>query len=417
MTAATRPVKWIEFTDPQADVFESDHRFRVLVAGRRFGKTYLAAAELAAAAGEKRNAVCWYVAPTYRMAKEIAWRAVKQVVPRSQLAKAPNETELSLELRNGSRIALKGADNPDSLRGLGLNFVVCDEFAMIDPTLWQEVLRPALADRQGRALFVGTPMGYNYAYDLYLKGVVDDKEWKSWSFTTLKGGNVPPDEIEAARSSMDSRVFRQEFEASFETLAGRVYDNFDRLLNVSKDIKDVGGEILVGQDFNINPMATVVAIKVGDECHVLEALELHTSNTEEVAAEIVRRYKGRPIIVCPDPSANQRRTSAVAGTTDITILQSHGLIVDVHPSAIPIPDRINAVQTMLKDANGKRRLHVHPNAKALIRGLDGMTYKDGTSLPDKSLGLDHITDALGYLIWQRFNLLHTRAATFSTLRM
>lgn len=407
MTAAA--VRHIELTDPQADVFESDARFRVLVAGRRFGKTHLSAVELAVAAGEKPRAVCWYVAPTYRMAKEIAWDAIKRIIPRSQWAKKPNETELSVELINGSRISLKGADNPDSLRGLGLDFVVCDEFAMLSAPLWEEVIRPALADRQGRALFVGTPMGYNFAYDLYLRGVRNDPDWRSWSYTTLQGGNVPPQEVEAARTSMDARRFRQEFEASFETLQGRVYDNFARATvpdgNVDPNIRDVGGDLLVGQDFNVNPMATVLAVKAGDECHVIDALEIPTSNTEEVAAEVRRRYPGRRVIVCPDPSGRSRKTSAVAGVTDFTILERHGFTVDAPMAAPPVVDRINAVQAMLKDATGRRRLKVHPKAAALIRALDGLTYKDGTSIPDKSLGLDHLTDALGYLVWQRFNLL------------
>ena len=407
MTATA--VRWVELTNPQADVFESDARFRVLVAGRRFGKTYLAAAELSAAAGEQRDSICWYVAPTYRMAKDIAWRAIKQMVPRSQLAKAPNETELSLELKNGSRIALKGADNPDSLRGMGLNFVVCDEFAQLDPDLWDMVLRPSLAVARGRALFVGTPQGYNHAYDLYLKGAGHESEWRSWQFTTLAGENVPSDELESARSSMDPRAFRQEFEASFETLAGRVYDNFLHAAypdgNIDASIVDTGAEILVGMDFNIQPMACVIAVRAGDECHIIDALEIQTSNTEEVAGEIQRRYPDRRIVVCPDPSAKQRRTSAAAGVTDITILQRHGFTVDASHAAILIPDRVNAVQAMLKDATGRRRLKIHPRAKALIKALDGLTYKTDTSIPDKTLGLDHVVDALGYLIWQRFNLL------------
>jgi hypothetical protein len=411
---AERPVKYLDLTDPQADVFESEARFRVLVAGRRFGKTFLSAAELATAAGEKPRSVCWYIAPTYRMAKEIAWDAVKKTIPQSQLAKRPNETELSVDLINGSRIALKGADNPDSLRGLGLNFVVCDEFAMLEPELWTEVIRPALADRRGRALFVGTPMGYNWAYDAYLKGLQPNSEgWKSWSFTTLQGWNVDADEVAAARSSMDPRVFRQEFEASFETLQGRVYDNFDRRPfpdgNVDASVKDTGGELLVGQDFNVNPMSSVIGVKVLDELHIIDSLQIQTSNTEEMAQEIKRRYPGRRIVMCPDPSANQRRTSAAAGVTDITILQKHGFWVDVSPHAILIPDRVNAVQAMLKDATGRRRLKIHPDAMPLIRALDGQTYKKDTSIPDKSLGLDHPVDALGYLVWQRFNLLVNRA--------
>ncbi len=411
MTAPKQKVRYLELTDPQADVFESDARFRVLVAGRRFGKTYLSAVELAIAAGEKPRSVCWYVAPTYRMAKEIAWDAVKAIIPRTQLARKPNETELSIELINGSRISLKGADNADSLRGLGLNFVVCDEFAMIDPKLWEMVLEPALSDRLGRALFVGTPMGYNHAYDLYLKGLRREHDWQSWSFTTIQGGNVPATEIEAKRASMDPRIFRQEFEASFETLQGRVYANFSRLEspagNVDASIVDTGGEILIGQDFNVNPMATIIAVKAGDECHVLDALEIPTSNTEEVAAEIRRRYPNRRVIVCPDPSGRARKTSAVAGVTDFTIMERQGFKIDAPASAPLVPDRVNAVQAVLMDATGRRRLKVHPRAVALVKALDGQTYKDGTSIPDKSLGLDHLTDALGYLVWQRFNLLVT----------
>jgi hypothetical protein len=369
----------------------------------------------------QKNAVCWYVAPTYRMAKEIAWDALKATIPKAHLARSPNETELSVRLINGSKIALKGADNPDSLRGLGLNFVVLDEFAMLDPKMWEMVLEPALSDRRGKALFVGTPMGYNWAYDTYLNGVGETKAgWKSWQYTTLQGGNVAAEEIDAKRSSMDPRAFRQEFEASFETLHGRVYDNFDRRPfpegNTDASLKDLGAEILVGMDFNVNPMSAVVGVRAGDELHVLESIEVQTSNTEEMAAELKRKYPNRRFIVCPDPSANQRRTSAAAGVTDITILQKAGFLVDASPSAIGIQDRINSVQTMLSDATGRRRLKVHPNCKPLIKALDGLTYKEGTSIPDKDSGLDHIVDALGYLVWQRFNLL-TQKAVWTTVRI
>jgi hypothetical protein len=298
-----------------------------------------------------------------------------------------------------------------------LNFVVLDEFAMLDPKMWEMVLEPALSDRRGRALFVGTPMGYNWAYDTYLKGVSDSDSWKSWQYTTLQGGNVLPEEVEAKRSSMDPRAFRQEFEASFETLFGRVYSNFDRNLNVDREIRDNGGEILVGMDFNVNPMSAVIGVRAADELHILKSLEVQTSNTDEMASELRRLYPGRPIVVCPDPSANQRRTSAAAGVTDISILQRFGFQVDASRSAIPVVDRVNATQAMLCDAAGRRRVKVHPDCKSLIKALDGQTYKEGTSIPDKDSGLDHITDAFGYLVWQRFNLLANRAATVSSFHL
>ena len=132
----------------QAQVFDSDRRFRVLVAGRRFGKTYLAVTELLRAAWGKGR-IAWYVAPTYRQAKRIAWKPLKQV-SRPFWAGKPNESDLTIELTTGGTISLRGADNYDSLRGEGLDFVVLDEYASMHPEAWVEVLRPALADRYGK---------------------------------------------------------------------------------------------------------------------------------------------------------------------------------------------------------------------------------------------------------------------------
>ena len=309
-----------------------------------------------------------------------------------------------MELANGAEIALKGADDPDRLRGPGLDFAALDEFAWINPYAW-DVLRPALADRQGKALFTTTPAGFNWAYDTFLKGQEGEDGWRSWQFTTAEAGIVPLEEVEAAKRELDPRIFRQEYEASFETLQGRVYSNFDRELNVSEDAVDTGGDILIGQDFNINPMASVVAVRVGDECHVIDALEVPSSNTEEIAQEYKERYKGRRVIVCPDPSGKQRRSSAPVGQTDFTILKRAGFEVRAPAAAPLVVDRVNNVQALLCNAEGRRRLKVHPRAHALIRSLEGLTYKEGTSQPDKGLGLDHLADALGYLLWQEFNTL------------
>jgi len=138
----------------QGDVFRCNERFRILVAGRRFGKTYLALVELIRAAwGPGR--IAWYVCPTYRQAKRVAWKKLKWMT-KSYWAKPPNETDLTIELTSGGSISLRGADNYELLRGDGLDFIVLDEFASMAPQAWTEVLRPALADKQGHALFIGT---------------------------------------------------------------------------------------------------------------------------------------------------------------------------------------------------------------------------------------------------------------------
>jgi len=141
---------------PQTDIANDQRRFRVAICGRRFGKTHLAVRELAYHARLPNQEVI-YVAPTYKMAKNIVWKKLKNRLQDLNWVKKHNETELKLELKNGSTIALKGADNYDSLRGTGNHFIVLDEFADIDPEAWYETLRPTLSDTGGRALFIGTP--------------------------------------------------------------------------------------------------------------------------------------------------------------------------------------------------------------------------------------------------------------------
>src|SRR6266853_6968658 len=155
----------IRLKPPQWKVFRCPERFRVLVAGRRFGKTFLALVELCQAAWAPGRKV-WYVAPTYKQAKRIAWKTLKQMT-KGYSASKPNETDLTIELACGGTISLRGADNYDSLRGDGLDFIVLDEYASMAPEAWTEVVRPMLSDRQGKALFIGTPHGRNHFFDLH----------------------------------------------------------------------------------------------------------------------------------------------------------------------------------------------------------------------------------------------------------
>ena len=216
----------IKLKPPQWTVFTSDARFRILVAGRRFGKTFLALVELCQAAWSPGRLV-WYVGPSYKQAKRIAWQPLKDMT-RPYWKSKPNETDLRIELRGGGTVCLRGADNYDSLRGNGLDFLVLDEYASIAREAWPQVLRPALADRRGRALFIGTPRGYNHFHDLHEKAQ-SQPDWEVFQFTTEEGGNVSRDEIEQATRELDERTYRQEFQASFENLtAGMVYYAFDR---------------------------------------------------------------------------------------------------------------------------------------------------------------------------------------------
>ena len=295
----------MQLTLPQSEIFVSTSRFVSVVAGRRFGKTFLSTGKLLEQAIKSPNRNVWYVAPTYGAAKEIAWDMLIASIPPEYIAKT-NETSLTLRLINGSVIALKGAEKPNNLRGRALDFVVLDEFADMRPEAWYEVLRPSLSDRQGGALFIGTPKGRNHFYDLWAKAKDGAKDWQSFQYTTLQGGNVPPEEVEAARADLDERTFQQEYEAAFVTYQGLIYYGFNREVSVL-DMKDDSGTLHIGMDFNLDPMSAVICLRKGGKLYAIDEIVMYGSNTDEMVAEIKDRYGNRNIIIYPDPASRQRK--------------------------------------------------------------------------------------------------------------
>jgi hypothetical protein len=383
----------------QAEVAFSDSRFKVVIAGRRWGKTYLAIRELARTC-RLPNKRAFYVAPTYRQAKQIVWDQLKYRLQDLNWVEKTNESDLTITLRNGSRISLRGADNPDSLRGVGLDAVVLDEFAMIDERAWTEVLRPTLSDRQGSAMFISTPMGQaNWAFDLYNKGVNQEQGWASFQYTTLSGGNVSAEEIEAARRDLDLRTFRQEYEATWEQYANRIFYAFDRKRNIRAFEGSTPSIIYVGIDFNIDPMSAVVFHREGNsnDIHAIDTIEIYSSNTHELVQELQSRYPKSRIWCYPDPASRQRKTSA-GGATDLTILQNAGFVVKAPMAHTPIRDGINAVNSKLCNSLGQASLFIDPKCRRLIECLEKLTYKEGTTQVDKDSGFDHMADALRYAI-------------------
>jgi hypothetical protein len=392
-----------------AKVFACDKRLIVLITGRRWGKTTLALWMLIVNGFSTAGRIGYYIAPTYSQAKRIAWQRLKELVP-PNARKRTSEQELLIELPNGSIIQLHGADRPNRLRGVGLDFAVLDEFADMRVETWKAVIQPALSDRKGRALFCGTPKGRNHFYDLYCASK-SREACGTFRFATGESGYVLPDELAALSADMDPQLFGQEFGASFEDSQARVYHGFDRDKNVMELGFSPHAPLLIGMDFNVNPMTAVVAQRAGEQCHVIDEIVLSNSNTQEMMQEINRRYGGCEGIVHPDPSAESRKTSAPAGQTDLTIIERAAWSVYRNPP-YKVVDRINSVNAMLLNAQGSRRLLISPNCKQLITALDGLTYKEGSKIPDNRSGLDHITDALGYLIMGVFPII-THGVTIS----
>jgi len=212
----------VELHPAQMEIFKSTARFKVVAAGRRFGKSRLAAWVLLMEGLKSKDKDVFYVAPTFQQAKDIMWGTLKELG--EGLIKSTHENTATITLINDRKIYLKGSDRPDTLRGVGLRYVVLDEYASMKPSVWELILRPTLADVKGSALFIGTPDGKNHFYDLWLQaGKEDYPEWEQFSYNSTDNPLLDPEEIEAARQSMSSQAFRQEFEASFESFNGGIF--------------------------------------------------------------------------------------------------------------------------------------------------------------------------------------------------
>lgn len=382
--------------EKQHDIFHNESRFKVAGCGRRFGKSYLATYIILTKALTKKG-IYFFVAPTFAQARQILWEILKGKV-RDKLALKINESRLEVTLINGSRILLKGADRPDTMRGVSLSGVVLDEFAtMREPeTVWQQVLRPALSDQLGWAVFISSPMGRNYFYDLY-NNAKSLEDWKSWQFTTIDGGYVPESEIQSAMHDLDERTFRQEYLASFESFDGLVCPNFDRALNESIEVINENDTLIMGIDFNVNKMPCIVHVKRGQELHALDEF-FGSFNTDELMQSIEIRYPKHKKIFHTDASGTANKSSA-GGQTDIKIIESYGYTVMNLRKNPNIIDRVNAHNSMICSTDKTRRYFVHKRCKRLIETHEKHVFDDNGLPNKKHEWLDDVFDGSSYATW------------------
>ena len=220
--------------DAQMEIFKSKARFKVVSAGRRFGKSRLAAWVLLINALQSKSKDVFYVGPTFQQSKDIMWGMLKDLG--KDVIKAAHENTAVLTLINDRKIYLKGSDRPDTLRGVGLQYVVLDEYASMKPEVWEMILRPTLADVKGGALFIGTPVGKNHFYKLFTEASETDDDWESFQYQSTDNPLLDPKEIAAAKSTMSTQAFRQEFEATFETFSGGIFK--EKWITYVEDDKD-----------------------------------------------------------------------------------------------------------------------------------------------------------------------------------
>ncbi len=408
----------------QWEVRRSPARFRVLVSGRRWGKTTLDKAEAMVEFGTP--GLVWYLAPTYDMARDLMWEPLKSNVPIEWLARAPNETRMELETIWGCRFGCKSVEHPDRLRGRGPRKVIGDEFQDWKDG-WQileEVLMPSLLTSNGRLLLTGTPKSFNHLHKAYELGQNPDPtfaEWASWQFTTASAPHIPRDFLAQMKAQMDTRAYKQEFEASFEALAGRAYYAFSRAHNVKPGRLEPNHPACLFFDFNINPATAGIGQVQGDRAVVLREVKIRHAGGEATRAT-ARRIKDLlaemghhgQVRIYGDATGKSAKTTGPA---------DHAVLREIFPAAmwcIPVAnphekDRVSAVNAVCETMTGQHRLEVDPSCVGLIADLEQVIFADTGELDKKSNPeLTHLSDALGYWIARDFPVvMKTRAGGMS----
>lgn len=403
-------------------VNDDDSQFRVVVSGRRWGKTQLDMKEVIDEWSSPGH-VCWYVAPTFDMARRLMWKPILKLAHPEWLASV-NESRMELTTIWGVDFACRSAQEPDTLRGPTLHKVICDEFQDWPDgmTTWSEVLLPTLLTSHGRALITGTPKSFNHLHKLWALGQPGGMPgWKSWQFKTADAPHISPQELENHRRQMDARSYKQEYEASFENMGGRAYYEFSREAHVRPSVTVAPSiPMCISFDFNLHPATAVLWQKVGDECRIWrEVYVLHAGGeaTRASAAE-ARKHLAQigwtgPIRLYADPAGNTPKTT---GPSD------HQVIRDAFPGAqwcVPrnhphVKDRVDAMNARLRSGD-MTHLVVDATCKETIADFEEVTMEMLTDPKEKRQNpmRTHVTDALGYGVhWEWPPVRKTMAGAF-----
>lgn len=376
----------------QQQIVKDNHRFRVVNAGRRFGKTVLSVEELVYEAINRNNANIAYIAPTYGQAREISWELLKK---RVQDVKNPiiNETRLEMLVPNKfgttSKITLKGWESVESLRGQAYDFLVLDEVAMYRSfTLeWQEVIRPTLTDRIGKVLFISTPRGFNFWYDLY-NLEQSDEDYKSFHFTAYDNPFIPKEEIDKQKLELTEDRYAQEILADFRKTEGLVYKEFDRAKHLYDNYEAKTVETIAGVDFGFtNPCAVLTIKRDSDENFWVEAEYYKTGQTDAQIAEYVASQAFNKVY--PDPESPSAIAELVKAKVNVR-------------EVIKNKDSVKVGITKVSELFKANRLHINKSCTNLIYELETYSYPDKKDLhnPDENpiKENDHALDALRYAL-------------------
>lgn len=408
-------------TPIQNQYYNDKHRFIVVTAGRRSRKTLIGRRKLLVHALRNPGFRYFYGAPAIHRARELFWDIL--VKETKGLRQSYSKIQMSVKLLNNSFIQCIGLEAPERVEGQTWNGCHITEVANIKASAWYENILPALSDTNGFAILDSVPESKNWYYDVakyasggYLpkprknKGAYgenpDDSEWAWYSW--LSSDVLSEARIKSLKRTMSDRVFKQEFEGSFEDIGHRVYYEFDRQKHciARTDLDNL--EIGAGIDFNVDYMSAILFRFSTKQriMHVFKEIRLSNSNTFELADALVDYLKAlgsnHDIRIFPDPAGTSRQTSATE--SDHAILRRKSFKIRAHSAHPAVKDRVNAVNSLLMSADGDISLTIDPSCKYIIEDFERVTWRKNGDIDKSTEKLTHMSDGLGYAIEYLFPL-------------
>jgi hypothetical protein len=410
----------------QHKLWTTKRRFSVVAAGRGSGKTELARRRVVRFLPVKKpwaNPMYFYALPTYNQAKRVAWEEIKNLVPKHWIAGEPKDGEMIIRTVFGSSLYVVGLDKPQRIEGNQWDGGVIDEFSDQRPGVFDKSVRPALSHKRGWCWMIGVPKRFGVGAvefkDKFYKYLDIEADPDFLSYTWSSEDILDPDELASARRNLSSEDYDEQYRASWVSIRGAVFHSFVEVFNVVADATyNENLPIVVGQDFNVDPMSWVLCHVASNGLVVFDELRLSNTNTQASLDALYAKYSRHKagFIFIGDASGRARKTSATS--TDYIIIKNDARFVNKtmsYTKANPfVEDRNASVNALLCNANDDRRLFINPRCKWLIRDLTSLSYKPNTREIQLGPGLGHMSDALGYIVYRLFPL-RTQNKTTSSL--
>lgn len=386
-------------------------RFPLAPAGRRSGKTERFKRFVVKQAS-KIPGQYYAAAPTHNQAKKIFWNDLKALALTAALPQRPSESDLIIFLPNGSEIHVVGLDKPERIEGIPWKGGGIDEFGNVKDGAWEGNIFPALntvnpldPDYRAWSWLFGVPEGLNHYYDL-CQGAETGTDKNFQVFHWKSADILPPDVIEAAKRAMSARQFKQEFEASFETASGRIYEDYSKDNATIETIRP-HEQLHWMHDQNFTPLSSAIGVIREDKLYLLDEIVLESAISKQSALEFVEKYKrhdNKHVVIYGDPAgrAGEKHGHASDYTDIEDVLKKSGwkYTRKVEKKAPAIKDRQNAVRAKIRTASGEVGLYVHRDlAKWCHKGLATVQLQEGSTFQeDQKNKYQHITTAIGYMV-------------------